>query len=243
MSPTTHLAVVIPAYNEAGRIVGTLQAICRYLAKQSYTSHIVVVDSASTDGTGDIVRRLSLPNVQVLTLSKKRGKGDTVHHGMLETNAEWVLMCDADGATPIEQLDKFWPYTERNQVVIGSRYGRGGAVYQEQTIPRIVVARLGNLLAQALLLPGISDTQCGFKLFRGDTVHAIFSQQTILGWGFDMEILYIARRLHYRIASVPVEWHNEAGSKVSSRAFFSSLGELLQIRLNAWSGKYPKHLS
>lgn len=234
-----YLSIVIPAYNEAKRIPDTLQTIHSYCSKKISSYEIIVVDDGSSDNTTKTVEALQIPYVRVLHRDSNVGKGMSVHEGMLHARGQYILMCDADNATPIEELDKFMPHLADHPVLIGTRYFPKGSVYREQTRLRLLAARLGNMLTQVLILPGIPDTQCGFKVFEHSAAKRIFSNQTIWGWGFDMEILLIAKRLGYKIKQIPVVWYNKEGSKVeSATAFLTALVELLRIKWMNYFRKY-----
>lgn len=235
------LSVIVPAYNEAKRISQTLRSIDKYLADKHWSYEILVVDDGSSDQTQTVVNQLKLPNVRLLSYDQNRGKGYAVCFGVKHARGEWVLFTDADNSTRIEELDKLWPATRQYQVIIGSRYLPGSHIAIKQPTPRVVLSRLSNLLIQALILPGIRDTQCGFKLFRRIEAKEIFRRQTIWGWGFDMEILRIARELGYKIKEVPITWYNDEQSHIrSSRVVWRTLKELLTIKNNSLAGHYRR---
>lgn len=233
------ISVVVPAYNEAQRIAPTLQTIQQFFATLNYEYEVLVVDDGSKDDTAKVVTGLNLPRVRVVTYGGNRGKGFAVNYGAKAATGDWILMTDADNSTPIEEFNKLFAATERYEVIIGSRYMKKSVIAVKQSTPRIVLSRLGNLLVQLLLLPGLSDTQCGFKLFSAAAAKKIFPLQSIWGWGFDMEILRIAKEQGYKIKAVPVTWRNDDQSRIqSANVFTKTLKELLTIRLNSWSGKY-----
>lgn len=233
------LSVVIPAFNEEKRIGATLQAVSAFLQKQTDEYEIIVVDDGSKDSTTTTVEQLALPHVRVVSYGGNRGKGYAINYGVGQASGDWILMTDADNSTPIEELPKLLAATNNNQVIIGSRYTRGSNVTVRQGVPRIAMSRLGNLLVQLLILPGIHDTQCGFKLFSAAAAKRIFPLQTIWGWGFDMEILRIAKEQGYKIREVGVEWRNDDQSRIqSSTVFTKTLRELFTIRNNSWKGMY-----
>ena len=225
-----YLSVVIPAYNEEKRILKTLTYIYKYLSVQKYTWEIIVVDDGCKDDTANIVKESHLQNINLVNYGSNRGKGYAVHFGVSRARGQYILFCDADNATPFEQIEGLLKYAENYQVVIGSRYLKESKIEIKQPLNRIIGARLGNILIQLLILPGIVDTQCGFKLFKAECAHQIFAKQTIWRWAFDMEILALARKLGYKIKQVPVRWQDQVGSKVEGAAFRKTLGELLKIR-------------
>ena len=238
------LAVVIPAFDEADRIGDTLLYIREYLARQPYDAEVLVIDDGSTDGTSETVQRLRWDGATVHRLEQNRGKGYAVGYGMRHANAEYLLFCDADNATPFEEIERFWPAIARADVAIGSRYVEGSDIILRQPWIRRVGARIGNLLVRLVLLPGFKDTQCGFKMFRRDAAQGIFARQTIWGWGFDIEVLHVASCLGLEVVQVPVDWFDRRGSKVhSARTFLVTFAELLKIRWQSFAGAYPRRKS
>lgn len=244
MEQRPKLSVVIPAYNEEKRIALTLEDVDRYLSAQNYSYEIIVVDNGSNDNTCGIVKEYEekgLKNIVRLCLSKSIGaKGSAVKLGIMEhARGDFVIFMDADNATPISEIEKFWPHLQNGfQVVIGSRYVDTSNVTQKQPFYRIVLSRMSNLLIQVMAVPGIHDTQLGFKAFTGEAARAIFSKVTIPGWGFDMEVLTIARGRDYKIKEVGVLWHERGGSHVPLTAYLQSLKDLFLIKFRALTGKY-----
>jgi dolichyl-phosphate beta-glucosyltransferase len=235
------VSVVVPAYNEAERIGPTLQRIVDFFSTQSIPLELVVVDDGSSDQTVAVVEGLRLPGVVVMSYGGNRGKGYAVHYGVTHARGDWVLFADADNSTPIEEFSKLWNERDRYQVIIGSRYLAESNIVIKQNKLRVFISRSGSMLTRFLLLPGIKDTQCGFKLFSNDAVRDIFQYQTVWRWGFDMEILRIAKEHGYQIKEVPVRWYNDEGSKIhSSRVFFATLSELLTIKKNSLLGRYNR---
>jgi dolichyl-phosphate beta-glucosyltransferase len=235
------LSIIIPSFNEVDRIGQTLTYIRNYLATQTYEVEVLVIDDGSTDGTSAVVDSLRWPATSVLRLDRNRGKGYAVGYGMQHADAEYMLFCDADNATPFEQIERFWPVIERADVVIGSRYVEGSEIVLRQPFIRRLGARVGNALVRLLLLPEWKDTQCGFKLFRRDAARAIFAKQTIFGWGFDIEVLHIASCLGLEVAQVPVDWFDGRGSKVhSAGTFLAVFLELLTIKWRSAMGSYRR---
>jgi dolichyl-phosphate beta-glucosyltransferase len=233
------LSVVIPAYNEENRLTETLEIIIQYLSVQEYPWEIIIVDDGSKDKTAEVAESMSCPNLRVIKHNPNQGKGAAVKTGMLAAVGQYRLFCDSDNATPFEEIEKLWPVIDEKTVVIGSRYMKGSQIVIEQTFLRRLLSRLGNILIQIILLPGLPDTQCGFKMFTAEAAERIFSRQTISRWGFDMEILYLARKLGYKVRQVPVNWYDRAGSKVqSSKVFLKTFSELFRIRWNSLVGKY-----
>ena len=206
------LSVVIPAYNEERRLPMTLSAILAYLRGRARPFEVVVADDGSADGTACVARDAGA-EVRVLGLPH-RGKGAAVRAGVLASGGDLVLLTDADLSTPIAELDRLVAALEGRDIAIGSRNVAGARVAVPQRVDRRVMGRAFNLLVQALLLPGVRDTQCGVKLFRRDAALAVFERCRSDGFAFDVEALALARRLGYRVAEVPVEWHNSRDSRV-----------------------------
>ena len=234
------LSVVIPAYNEEGRLPSTLARVSEYLASRDDPYEVIVVVNGSTDRTADVAKAAAErdPNLR-LVLTPLRGKGRAVKIGVGEALGERVLFCDADLSTPIEEAvgladrlgDEFG-------VVIATREGSGSRRVCEPYV-RHLMGRGFNLLVRALAVPGIQDTQCGFKAFTRAAAHDIFPRQTLPGFGFDVEILYIARKRGYRILEIPVTWVYRSSSRVEPvRDTFRMFTDLLRVRLNDLRGRY-----
>jgi dolichyl-phosphate beta-glucosyltransferase len=240
---TRSISIVIPAFNEQVRLPDTLRRVERYLQETDWAFHeILVVDDGSTDGTDDAasVFAVANPNIRVLRNPGNRGKGYSVRHGMLEARGEWRLFSDADLSTPIEELEKLWRAVSqgKNEIAIGSRALDRSLIGVHQPGYRESMGRVFNAFMRAATGLPISDTQCGFKLFRGDVAQEVFSRQILERFGFDAEVLYIASRRNYRIAEVPVRWNHVEGSKVGMLTGIHAFGELAEIRLNSLRGKY-----
>ena len=210
-----YLSVVIPAYNEEARIEATLDQVHAYLSLQSYPWEIVVADDGSIDETAQQVSAFASenPRVQLLSL-EHRGKGWAVQQGMLAATGTFRFLCDADLSMPVEQIGRFLgPGDEEADILVGSR-----ELDQSRRIGeparRHLMGRVFNLLIRTLAMPGIRDTQCGFKLFRAETTVALFERQTLWGFAFDVEILYQARRAGLVVREVAIDWHYREGSKV-----------------------------
>ena len=236
------LSVIIPAYNEEKRIGLTLESVSRYLKQQDYSYEIVVVANNCTDRTDDVVKEYQkkIPHLELLDLGPGiPGKGGAVREGLLKSRGQYAVFMDADNATHITEMDKFWPHFDQGHaVVFGSRDVKGAKVEISQSKLRETFGKMGNLLIQVVLLPGIKDTQCGFKAFNREAIKAIFPKQKISGWGFDMEVLALAKKLGYQMKEVPITWHDVAGSKVSWKGYIETFRDLFVIRFNLWTGKY-----
>ena len=236
------LTVAIPAFNEARRIEGPLRRVATYLRAHHPASEIVLADDGSTDGTVGIVEalgsELGLP-VRVLSSPVNRGKGHAVRRAMLAARGGLVLMTDADLSTPIDELARLVAAMRAGaDVVIGSRKVAGAVIEEHQPLLRETMGRVFTWLAR-LLIVDVSDVTCGFKLFRGDAAHAVFSRVTLDDWSFDAEALFLVRQLGYTLVEVPVRWRDAAGTKVSrGRDAVRSAVGLARIRWNHARGRY-----
>jgi dolichyl-phosphate beta-glucosyltransferase len=228
------LSVVIPAYNEATRIEASLAAVRDYLERRAASWEVVVVDDGSSDGTADVVERLGCPGVRLVRLPANRGKGAALRAGVAATSGARVLVMDADLATPIDELASLErALDEGAQVATGSRAVSGSNVTRPQNALRVLLGRAGNLWIRALAVPGVHDTQCGFKLFEGDLARRLFAMAREDRFGIDIEILCLARRrLDARVAEVGVTWAHQEGSKVRWRDYLDVLTKVPRI---AWS--------
>lgn len=235
------LSVIIPAYNEEKRIGQTLQSVAGYLRRQSYQAEVIVVSDGSQDQTAAIVKewqgRFSF--ISLLDNQINQGKGGAVKQGMLAARGAFRLFMDADNSTTLEQIENFWPWLEKDfAVVIGSRRVKGAEIAVHQPWYKEWLGRGGNLVIRILAVPGIADTQAGFKVFTAQAAQEIFSRLTIWRWGFDFEALAIARQRGFKIKEVPIVWVNDAMSHVKLSAYLKTLLEAWQVRKNIWSGKY-----
>ena len=233
-------SIIIPAYNEENRLPNTLEQVFHFLGKQSYTSEVIVVENGSTDKTFEIAQRFAEKHNSLHVIhNERRGKGGAVQRGVLESRGDYVFFCDADLSMPIEEITKFLPPAITNfDIAIGSREAPGAVRYNEPYY-RHFTGRVFNMLIRLLALPKLQDTQCGFKCLRAGAARDIFHFQTITGWAFDVELLFIAHLHSYRILEIPIDWYFNADSKVSvlrdSRRMFI---DLLVIRRNARRGLY-----
>ena len=232
------LSVVVPAYNEARRLPASLARVRAYLRGRGREYEIVVVDDGSSDTTSQVARDAGA-DVRVLRHEPNRGKGYAVRRGMLAATGARRLITDADLSTPIEELAKLEAEIERGfDVAIGSRAVAGALIEVHQPAYREVMGRLFNRLVQALLLPGLRDTQCGFKLFTDRAAQAAFSVSSLDGFSFDVEALYVAGHRGLRIAEVPVTWRNDAATRVGLGGGAAAFADLVRIRLRARRGAY-----
>jgi dolichyl-phosphate beta-glucosyltransferase len=230
---------VIPAFNEERRLPATLRRLREYLVRQAYDWEVLVVVNGSTDRTVEVARTESARDerIQVLEMSG-RGKGLAVRHGALSASGDVVFLCDADLSMPPERLSGFLEAVERSDVVVGSREA-GGARRFDEPWQRHVMGRVFNYLVQALAVRGIRDTQCGFKAIRRDAARDLFAQVTLLGWGFDVELLFLARRYGYVLEELGIDWYFDTDTRVRPGIdTLHMLWELLTIRWNAARGVY-----
>lgn len=237
------ISIIVPAYNEEIRLPETIRAMENYFRDHAWAFHeIVIVDDGSKDKTAAIADNFakSNPHIRVLRNPGNRGKGYSVRHGMLKARGEWRLFSDADLSTPIEELDKLWAVMERDHadVAIGSRALDPSLIGIHQPGFRETAGKLFNVVMRITIGLPIADTQCGFKLFRGSLVEDIFSRQMLEGFGFDVEVLFIAKRLGYKIAEVPVRWNHAEGSKVGMLTGVRAFLELAEVRANSLRGRY-----
>ncbi len=233
------LSIIIPAYNEANRLPQTLEQVFNFLNTEEYASEVLVIENGSTDNTYALAQNLTkkYPNLRVLH-NEKVGKGRAVKRGMLEAQGEYRIFCDADFSMPVEEISRFIPPHLDKDIVIASREVKGAIRYDEPEY-RHFTGRIFNLLIRILALPKLHDTQCGFKGFRAETAKDLFQHQSIMGWAFDVEILYIAKMRGYEIIELPIPWHYNEESKI--RVLHDSLHmffDLLKIRKNARRGLY-----
>ena len=236
------LSLVIPAHNEAARLPRTLPGALAFVEAQPYAAEVIVVDNASTDETRDIAEReaRSHPVLRVLA-EPQRGKGAAVRTGALAARGEYIFFADADFSMPAAEIANFLPPVRHDfDVAIGSREAPGAVRYDEPQL-RHLMGRAFNWLVQLLLLPGLHDTQCGFKCFHRPAAEAIFSRQRSIDWTFDVELLYIARRLGYRIVEVPIHWRYEENSRIHPwRDAARMAWGLARLRWNGWRGLYGR---
>ena len=237
------LSIVIPAYNEEQRLPATLGAIAAYLqTKPLDFVEIVVVNDGSRDRTAEVVRQAAAsdPRIRLLENPGNRGKGYAVRHGMQKAQGDWVLFTDADLSAPIEDLERLEGAVRRENAdgAIGSRALDRRLVLKHQSPLRELSGRAFNLAMRLVTGLPYRDTQCGFKLFRRDVAQCVAARQQSDGFGFDVEILYIARKHGYRIIEVPVRWANVEGTKVSLLKGLEAFFDPLRVRWNDLRGLY-----
>jgi len=235
------LSIVIPARNEESRLPRALGQVFAFLEKQAYISEVLVVENASSDRTLEVAQEFAArhPSLRVLH-EAQGGKGRAVRRGMLEARGAYRFACDSDFSMPVEEINRFLPPACESDVVIASREAHGAVRYDEPYY-RHLTGRVFNTAIRLLVLPGLQDTQCGFKCFRAGVVEEIFPIQTIMGWSFDVEVLFIARRRGYRICEIGIPWYFNSDSRVKVlRDSWRMFTDLLAIRLNALRGVYDR---
>lgn len=234
------LSIVIPAHNEENRLPRTLEEIFSFLERQSYTSEVIVVENGSSDKTLSIANDFANKHSNLVVIHEERnGKGNAVRRGMIAARGEYRFICDADLSMPIDDLPKFLPPSIENfDIAIGSREASGSIRYNEPPY-RHIGGRAINLAIRLLILPGLNDTQCGFKCFRAAATEDLFQKQTLTGWSFDIELLHLARRKKLRIREIPIRWYYDPDSKVSAvRDALRMIGDIFRIHLNQLRGVY-----
>ncbi len=217
LSPTPDISIVIPAYNEEIRLPATLQKLQQFFASTGWHANtsVLVVDDGSTDATVNIVRTMqkTWKNLDLLVLPHV-GKGAAIRNGLLYANGNYIMFCDADMAMPVDQLPRFFPPISPDaDIIIGSRELPDSHRYQEPFY-RHFMGRMFNQVTQFLVLPGLEDTQCGFKRFTRPAARKLAEHQLVDGMAFDVELLALARHFQYSIAEIPIDWHHDSHSKV-----------------------------
>lgn len=239
------ISVIIPAYNEEKRLPNTLRETISYLKDHFEQWEILVVNDGSHDRTADVVleQAIQTKGVQLLQYGKNRGKGYAVRYGMTRATGDIQVFMDADNSTSIDHIEKLLPYVDKRfDVVIGSRDVDGATISVHQPKWKELLGDMGNLWIQAWAVPGIKDTQAGFKLFTKKASRDVFPYLTIDRWGFDVEALAVARLKGYKISEQPINWINDPNSKVSAHAYLEVLKEVVQVRLNVARGVYGKRI-
>lgn len=246
MTRPVHLSVILPAYDEESRLPETLGHIDAYLTAQPFESEVIVVDDGSTDSTAQVVRARSETMRSLRLLQHpdgaNHGKGAAVKRGMMAALGAYRLFMDADNSTTLDQIAGLWPWFDQGyDIVIGSRKIQGARIPVRQAWYKELAGRCGNLVIRSLAVPGIEDTQAGFKMFTRRSAEAIFPRQTIDRWGYDIELLAIARQFGLRIREVPIVWVNAPGSKVRLMSYLEVLSEVWHVRRNIKSGHYLRN--
>lgn len=235
-----YLSIVIPAYNEEARLPGTLLQVYEFIAAQPYECEVIIIENGSQDRTLQIAQDFATqhPAFRVIH-EEERGKGLAIQRGMLDAHGEFRFMCDADLSMPINQITRFIPpQVENFDLAIGSREIAGSIRYNEP-VYRHIGGRLINTMIRTLVLPGLHDTQCGFKCFRADAAEQLFRHQTLPGWSFDIEILYLARKHNYQVIEIPIDWYFDPQTKLSAvKDAIQMFKDILRIHKNDRRGVY-----
>jgi glycosyltransferase involved in cell wall biosynthesis len=246
-SEPIHYSVVIPAYNESGRIPNTLESVVRCIRAHGWAAEVLVVNDGSRDNTAEIVRRFAqqAPEVRLLENPGNRGKGYSVRHGMMEAQGDVVMFTDSDLSAPIEEAERLFAAIEEGaDIAIGSRWMESGRQTHRQPLYRQFFGRCFNLVTRMVMNLPFADTQCGFKAFKRDAAQTVFQLQTIERWGFDPEILFIAIKRGFKVVEVPVSWAHDERTRMSYlKDGMKMLEELAIIRCNALLGRYNKKVS
>lgn len=233
LRPLIDISVIIPVYNERQRLSRTLAEVCEYLSTQESHWEVILADDGSRDDSAALAEEFSRaePRVRLLRSKVNRGKGHAVRRGVLASRGRQVLYCDADQATPIAELARLRERLNAGfDAAVGSRAGPRARVEVRQPAARILFGRLGNHLIRWCAVPGIRDTQCGFKLFDGDKARQVFGVAGIDGWGFDVEVLHLFARFGWSVSEVPVRWAHQDGSKVRPGDYLRVLLDVFRVR-------------
>jgi len=236
--PRRELSILFPAYNESRRIVQTLESALAWARSALDAYEVLVVDDGSTDGMAELVRGRFGEEVRLVRREQRGGKGAAIKSGVEAARQPWILFSDADLSIPIEEFEKLWREAEVAPVVIGSKRAPGG--HLEYPPLRRFLGGIGQQLISLCVVSGFHDTQCGFKLYRTDVARELFRHQRIGGFGFDFELLMLARRLGRAVREVPIRCEHKIGGSVRLRTYLAVLGEVARIRWNLLLRRYPK---
>ncbi len=242
-TPTIELSIIIPAFNEERRLPQTLDRVRAFLARRIGACEVIVVDDGSTDGTAQLVEKMSgdWPEIRLLKNPGNRGKGYSVRHGMLEAEGKIVLFTDADLSAPIEEAEKLFAALKTHDAAIGSRAVDRGVIEVHQPRSREIAGILFNRVTRLILALPYEDTQCGFKAFVRGRAQILFEQQRIERFGFDPELLFLAKRHGLSVAEVPVRWAHDEGTRVHAlRDGMRMVFDVFRVRWNSLSGRYPR---
>ncbi len=234
------ISIVIPAYNEEERIVPTIGAIAAYMVELSMPWELIIADDGSKDSTVALCEELGLVNMRVLVAEKNGGKGRAVQRGMLAAKGNFILFSDADNSTPIQEISRLLDKikNEDYDIAVGSRAAEGAEV-ENKSLSRQIFSTGLNTIVQRVFRIKVNDTQCGFKLYKRQVARRLHTAQTLMGFSFDLEILYLAFKLGYKVAEVPVQWFDAPGSKVDPiKEAQRFLRDLVKIKMNDLQGDY-----
>lgn len=243
MPENIHLTILVPSYNESSIIEDSLKEINGFLDTKKYLSEIVVVDDGSKDNSAEIVKNLKLSRVKPFGYQINRGKGGALKEGILHSQGKYVIFTDVDLSVPIGTADELLKELEKGEsdVVIGTRKIKSARVLVHQPWLRENLGKGFTFITRIITGVAVSDFTCGFKGFTGESAKKIFGNSLLARWAYDAEILYLAKKFGYKIKEVPVTWTNRKDTRVKLwNAVITSLGDLLQLKLNDWSGKYDK---
>ena len=240
-------SIIIPAYDEGMRVSATLERVLAYMAERGWDGEVIAVNDGSRDNTAEIIGGFAErnPRLRLLENPGNRGKGYSVRNGMLHAQGGILLFSDADLSSPIEEADKlFTAIAAGADIAIGSRWLRTDLQTRRQPLYRQLFGRVFNLMLRVTLGLNFKDTQCGFKAFTRRAANTIFPLQTIERWGFDPELLYLAKKFGFEVAEVPVAWAHSEGTRISPlRDGLKMFQEMLKIRWNALRGRYELRTS
>jgi dolichyl-phosphate beta-glucosyltransferase len=234
------LSIVIPAYNERERIIATIGAIASHVSDLGFPWELLIADDGSKDDTVILCEELHLANMKVLKAPQNGGKGSAVQRGMLTARGKYVLFADADNSTPIEEVSKLLAMLEKDgfDVAVGSRAADGAEEGKKSLLRKVLSGGLRWIVKYVFQIP-VKDTQCGFKMYTRDAAQKLHTKQTVMGFSFDLEILYLASKYGYKIAEVPVSWVDAPGSKVDTRKEVQRfLRDLMLVKMNDLKGIY-----
>ncbi len=239
--PEPLLSLIIPAYNEERRLPRSLDKIIAFVLEQPEPMEVLIVENGSTDRTTEVAERYAASHPFIRVLHSQKGKGAAVKAGMLEGRGRYLFICDSDLSMPIAEVRKFLPPVRDDyDAAIASREGPGAHRYGEPAY-RHLMGRVFNFIVRVLAIPGFQDTQCGFKSFRREVAREVFAEQTMTGWAFDVEALFITLHRGYRVVAVPIEWYFDADSRIDPlRDTWRMVRDVLRIRLNGWRGVYDR---
>lgn len=233
------LSIIIPAHNEERRLPQTLEQVAAFVKKQTFTTEVLVVENGSRDQTLQVAQDFAARYPFIKAIHEDQpGKGRAIRKGMLAATGNYRFFADADFSMPVDEISRFLPPVIDAPIVIASREGPGAVRYNEPAY-RHFTGRVFNTVIRVLVLPGLDDTQCGFKMFRAEAAEELFPRQTLMGWSFDVELLYIARRRGYKICEIGVPWYFNPESKINVlRDSWRMFTDLLKIRSNGRKGVY-----
>ena len=241
MSKKAVFSVIIPAYKEEKRLPKNIGDFISFSKDYKYPVELIFVDDGSPDGTSKVIKKSlkGLKNARLVRLPENQGKGAAICAGMKVASGEFLLFADADNSTPIWQAKKFFDVVDKKTVLIGSRYVAGAHLQKRQPLFRVLGSRILNLFVQAILLPGVKDTQCGFKLFPKAVVEEMLPKLRFRGFSFDLEALAVSKHLGYRIEEVPVVWRDNPRSTVKPiRDGIKFVADTIRIKLFLIGGRY-----